>query len=309
MAAVQFDGEREFPTVGGAKGWCHGNIPRRNSQIRKFGYYNANLYIVKCVLMTDEKALVPIDQKQVEFYGDELTAVRIDNDIFVSVRHLCDALGLDRASQARRMRRDEILAEGYQGSVMVTSPGGPQRSGMLRVDLVPFWLAKVDVSRVREEIKPKLKHYQKEVVKVLWEAFQEGRLTSEPSFDDLLAQDTPEAQAYKIIQGMLQLARSQVLMRAQIEDNSRRLEVIEIQLGDPGRHVTPEQASQISQAVKTVAMKLSKASGRNEYGGVYGELYRKFGITSYKQLPASKFDGAMSWLNEWREGIEGDVPF
>ena len=66
---------------------------------------------------------------------------------------------------------------------------------------------------------------------------------------------------------------------------------------------------QLSQAVKTVAMKLSKASGRNEYGGVYGELYRKFGITSYKQLPAAKFDEAMSWLNEWRESIEGGVPF
>ena len=73
--------------------------------------------------------------------------------------------------------------------------------------------------------------------------------------------------------------------------------------------VTPEQASQISQAVKTVAMKLSKASGRNEYGGVYGELYRKFGITSYKQLPAAKFDEAISWMNEWRESIEGDSPF
>ena len=259
--------------------------------------------------MSDEKAVVPVDEKQVDFYGDELTAVRLDSDIYVSVRHLCDALGLDRASQARRMRRDEILVDGYKGGVMVTSPGGRQRTGMLRVDLVPFWLAKVDVSRVREEIKPKLIKYQKEVVKVLWEAFQEGRLTAEPPFEDLLAQDTPEAQAYRIIQGMLQLARSQVLMRAQIEDNTRRLEVIETQLGDPGRRVTPDQASQISQAVKTVAMRLSKASGRNEYGGVYGEMYRKFGITSYKELPAAKFDEALGWLNQWRESIEGDAPF
>ncbi|MFN2207967.1 MAG: ORF6C domain-containing protein, partial [Candidatus Promineifilaceae bacterium] len=45
------------------------------------------------------------------------------------------------------------------------------------------------------------------------------------------------------------------------------------------------------------------------YGGVYGELYRKFGITSYKQLPVAKFDEAMAWLNEWRESIEGEVPF
>jgi hypothetical protein len=266
--------------------------------------------------MSNEKALVPVDEKQVDFYGDELTAARIGRDIFVSVRQLCDALGLDRASQARRIRRDEILKDGYQGSVMVTSPGGQQRTGMLRVDMVPFWLAKVDISRVRDDIKPKLVKYQKEVVKVLWEAFQEGRLTADPSFSDLLESDSPAAQAYKMARAMMELARNQLLLEARLDtydtrfvDHERRLEGIEATLGSPDRYVTPDQASQISQAVKTVAMKLSKASGRNEYGGVYGELYRKFGITSYKQLPAAKFEEAMSWLNEWRDSIEGDVPF
>ena len=56
-------------------------------------------------------------------------------------------------------------------------------------------------------------------------------------------------------------------------------------------------------------MKLSKKTGRNEYGAVYGELYRKFGVTGYKQLPATKFHQAMNWLNEWRENIEGELPF
>jgi len=45
------------------------------------------------------------------------------------------------------------------------------------------------------------------------------------------------------------------------------------------RYVTPDQASQISQAVKAVALAIGKKSGRNEFGAVYGELYRKFGIT------------------------------
>ena len=36
-------------------------------------------------------------------------------------------------------------------------------------------------------------------------------------------------------------------------------------------------------------MVMSKASGSNQYGSVYGELYRKFGITSYKMLPANRF--------------------
>jgi hypothetical protein len=70
-----------------------------------------------------------------------------------------------------------------------------------------------------------------------------------------------------------------------------------------------DRASQISQAVKAVAMKLSEQSGRNEYGGVYGELYRKFSITSYKLLPAKKFEEAMNWLTEWHQSMVGDEPF
>jgi ferritin-like metal-binding protein YciE len=263
-----------------------------------------------------EKSLAVTEQKTVEFYGDELTAVRIDTDIFVSVRHLCDALGLDRASQARRMRRDEILADGYKGGVMVTSPGGQQSTGMLRVDLVPFWLAKVDISRVREEIKPKLKQYQREVVKVLWEAFQEGRLTADPVLDDLLRSDSDAVQAYKMLQALVKLARNQILLEAQLQthtehlaDHDQRLEDIEATLGDTGRLVTPDQASQISQAVKAVALALGKKSGRNEFGAIYGELYRKFGITGYKQLPASKFQQAMGWLAEWHENLEGPLSF
>ena len=99
------------------------------------------------------------------------------------------------------------------------------------------------------------------------------------------------------------------MLEARLDDYGERLERIESMLGDTGRYVTPDQASQISQAVKTVAMKLGKKTGRNEYGAVYGELYRKFGVTGYKQLPATKFQQAMNWLNEWRENIEGELPF
>ena len=74
--------------------------------------------------------------------------------------------------------------------------------------------------------------------------------------------------------------------------------------------MTEEQASQISQAVKSVAQALGKASGRNEFGGVYGELYRKFGIASYKMLPARRFQEAMRFLAEWYETVTGGpLPF
>lgn len=267
--------------------------------------------------MAEQNTLLPIEQRQVDFYGDELTAARMaDGHVYVSVAQMCGALGIDSQAQGRRIRRQDILAAGFQGVANLATPGGRQTAYMLRVDLVPLWLSGIRTSAVSAEVRPKLERFQREAAKVLWEAFQEGRLTAEPTFDALLEQDTPAAQAYKMARAMMELARNQLLLEARLEtqdvrldEHDRRLEMVEATLGDPQRHVTPDQASQISQAVKTVAMKLSLASGRNEYGGVYGELYRKFGITSYKQLPAAKFDAAMRWLNEWRESIEGDAPF
>jgi len=68
-------------------------------------------------------SLVVIEQREVEFYGDELIAVRAsDGHIYVSVRHLCDALGLDRTAQVRRIRRQEILNDAYQGGAILTPP-------------------------------------------------------------------------------------------------------------------------------------------------------------------------------------------
>jgi hypothetical protein len=87
-----------------------------------------------------------------------------------------------------------------------------------------------------------------------------------------------------------------------------RLSVVEDRVA-PSQAITEEQASQISQAVKAVAMKLGEQSGRNEYGGVYGELYRKFSITSYKLLPASRFQEAMDFLTDWHQTLVGDEPF
>ena len=89
-----------------------------------------------------------------------------------------------------------------------------------------------------------------------------------------------------------------------------RLETIEDVLSQPDRMVTEDQASQISQAVKAIALTLGKVSGRNEFGGVYGELYRRFGVASYRMLPARQFQEAMRFLAEWHETVTGGpLPF
>jgi hypothetical protein len=163
---------------------------------------------------------------------------------------------------------------------------------------------------VKEEIRPKLERFQREAAKVLWEAFQEGQLNDE--FEGLLAKaDRGAVEAYHLAQAMLKLARNQIILQAQVQDHAVRLERLEAMLGQEERLVTPEQASQISQAVKAVAIKFSEKTGRNEFGGVYGELYRQFGITSYKQLPAQEFDRALAFLTQWYKQLTGldTLPF
>jgi hypothetical protein len=269
------------------------------------------------------QSLTIIEQREVAFYGDELIAVRAsDGQVYVSVRHLCEAVGVTRQPQVRRITEHHVLSKGYAGGTIMIPPGqrgggGPQQAGLLRVDLVPLWLGGIDTKRVKDDIRAKLERYQEEVATVLWEAFQEGRLTADPSFEDLLRADTPAAQAYKMARALMEMARQQLILEsrlsaqdARLEAHEDRLEQIESTLGDRGRFITPEQAASISQAVKSIAMTLGKKSGRNEYGAVYGEFYRKFGIPSYRELPARRFDEAVRFLTDWYQNLTGGgLPF
>jgi hypothetical protein len=94
-------------------------------------------------------------------------------------------------------------------------------------------------------------------------------------------------------------------------NHEQRLEEIEATLGNTERFITPDQAMQISQAVKAVAIAYGKQTKKNEFGSVYGELYRREGITSYKQLPAHRFQPVMRWMTEWHKDLtqEDSLPF
>lgn len=274
----------------------------------------------------ESSALTVLDQRTVMFYGDELVAVRAaDGHIYVAVRQMCDALGLDRASQVRRIKKHAVLNAGYKGDVKMTSPGGPQAVGVLRVDVVPLWLTGIRTSMVRPELQPRLEHYQREAAKVLYEAFLSGRLSLPTDWEEGIAADSPTYQAYQTAAAVFQLARAQLVMEARLKAHDEelsvqaralqaqasRLEQLEAEFQSPDRRISDQQASQLSQAVRAIGMELSRRSGRNEYGGVYGELYRRFGITGYKLLPAARFSEAIGFLTQWYQSLTGaeDIPF
>ena len=263
--------------------------------------------------MADDNSLQIVEQKTVTFYDDDLVAVHAeDGQIYVSVRNLCNALGLKRAQrQTDRIKRDEVLVDGLRRvPIMGTLQRRP--AYVLRADLIPLWLAGIEASRVSEDVRGKLVQYKKEVAKVLWEAFRDGRLSADTSFNELLKDESnPSVQAFKMAQAIMRMAQQQLILESRVDDHEQRLERLESAAGDTRHQITPSQASQISQAVKAIGMELGKQTGRNEFGSVYGELYRRFEITSYKMLPKNKFDEAMSFLSGWYGNITGsdDIPF
>lgn len=249
-------------------------------------------------------ALTPIEQKQVVFYEDEITAVRTeDGTVYVALPPLCNALGIDWSAQRRRILRDVVLSESAK-SIMVDTPArGQQETTCLPLDYLSGFLFGIAPNRVRAELRDRIIRYQRECYRVLAEAFQSGRLTSE------IVSDSPAAIAYQMATAVAELARSQMQLETAVADHNQRLELIEAQLGNSGRYITQDQASQISQAVKAVAMVLSKKLQSNQYGSVYGEMYRRFSITSYKMLPAARFEDCMQWLTDWHFDLTGESPF
>mgnify|MGYP000993865213 CR=1 FL=1 len=266
--------------------------------------------------MTQTNSLIPLSQKTIDFYGDDLTAVRADDSrIYAGLTQMCSALGLDAQGQRRRIERHAVLSKGLKGVDKLSTPGGTQSGYVLRADLIPLWLSGIRVTAVKEDIRPKLERFQEEAAAVLWEAFQEGRLTADARFEELLDQDTDAVQAYKMAMAIVKLAKQQIMLEGRLGDTEIRLENVEERLTSVEEQlsgadvVTEVQASQISQAVKAVALALGKETGRNEFGACYGELYRKFGITSYKLMPQRKFEEAMKFLTEWHQSLVGDAPF
>ncbi len=277
-----------------------------------------------------ESTLIPLQQKEVAFNEDQITAamVKIDGQrqIYVSIRQMCDLLGVTYQGQMRRINDDPVLSRQVKGVNITFTPsasgrgGGSQATNCLPIDYLNGWLFGINAKRVKPEVRDRLIIYQEKCHKVLARAFRNGELATDDSFEDMLNVDSPSVQAYKMIMAMAQMARQQIVMESRIDRNASRIESAEIQitdfttrlesletqLGNPDRLITPEQAMQISQAVKAVAVEFSKVTGKNEYGGVYGELYRRYSVNSYKMLPAKHFKEAMAWLNDWLQSFGSD---
>lgn len=114
----------------------------------------------------------------VDFHGTSLVAVVIDGKPYVALRPICDALTIDFQAQQRRIHRNPVMAEGV-AITATPSPGGPQQTLCLPLDLLNGWLFGISAARVRDPARrERLVQYQRECFAVLEAHF--NRATPEP---------------------------------------------------------------------------------------------------------------------------------
>ncbi len=113
----------------------------------------------------------------VDFRNDTLFAVERDDGVFVAIKPICDTLGLAWNKQLERLKRDPVLIEGMTMAVL-PSPGGPQETTLLKLELVNGWLFGIDESRVKdEETRQRVLAYKRECYGVLFKHLY-GRSTA-----------------------------------------------------------------------------------------------------------------------------------
>lgn len=131
-----------------------------------------------------QDALQPIEQKSILFGGQSIMAVRVEDDtVYVPIRPICDALGINWSGQRQRIRRDPVLSD-VMRFVCVTHPnlkGGNPNVLALPLEFLNGWLLGINANRVKEEIREPLIQYQKYLYKLLADAFdpafvQKGKL-------------------------------------------------------------------------------------------------------------------------------------
>ena len=87
------------------------------------------------------------------FHGASLYGVDRPDGVYVALKPIVAAIGLDWSAQLQRVKRDAILSEGV---VIMPTPfghGGDQETACLRLDVLIGWLFGISAGSVKDEKK------------------------------------------------------------------------------------------------------------------------------------------------------------
>jgi hypothetical protein len=273
--------------------------------------------------MSDESALVPIEQREIDFYEDEITAVLVEEEtsgrreVYVPLRHLCNLIGVSYQGQAQRIRRDPVLSAKLAGVNVTFTPdperggGGTQTVNCLPLPYLNGWMFGINANRVKPEIKDKLIRYQEDCYQVLADAFLGPYRTTSPTPSNTTLVQIRELGRAIMEQAdeLIRIEQRQTAVEDRIDNAAQFVGQMNKRLSAVERRVkagplTEEQAAEIKKRVNQIAEELAKRDpDKVHYPSIYTALQNEAGVTSYKAIPPAAYEAAVNWLDGWLDAI------
>ncbi len=119
-----------------------------------------------------------LEVKRVPFMGTDLMAAKDESGtIWAGVRWMCDGMGLSKGQRDRQITNinaDSVISKGA-ANLRLPTAGGKQSVLCLKLDFVPLWLAKINITPAMQaetpELAERLEAYQLKAKDVLAAAF------------------------------------------------------------------------------------------------------------------------------------------
>lgn len=101
----------------------------------------------------------------IDFHGDSIVAVKKDGEVWVSIRRICECLGISLRRQQRKLESKAWATVAFMA--VVAADGRKRDQFMLSLKSLPMWLATLEASRLSDAVRPKLASFQCECHEVL----------------------------------------------------------------------------------------------------------------------------------------------
>lgn len=238
--------------------------------------------------------------KPVDVLGSQVMAAKdSEGQIWAGVRWFCQGLDFSKGQidrQIKNIQNDSVLSKGASNLTLPTN-GGTQDVLCLRIDFIPLWLAKINITEKTRQERPdfadKLLNYQLQAKDILANAFIEKKSTENP--------ETLQQQIQLIAQGTTELYQK-------VDTLTERIDKIELDLP-----LLPIEADRITEAVRRKGVSAmggkqsiayqNRGLRQRVYNNIYSNLKYNFAVRSYKAIKRSQCDRAIEIVNNWNPPV------
>ena len=119
--------------------------------------------------MTEQKT------ELVAFAGRQLMAVKVNEKVYIALKPICEALGIEWSKQRQAVMQDDVLKTTVALWDTVGADGKQREMLCLPLDYLNGWLFRIKASHFPESKRALIVRYQRECYRVLAEHFQAGR--------------------------------------------------------------------------------------------------------------------------------------